>query len=101
MAPSNGPRQWRKGQLDVEGLALGGCPGSSDVAERACWRSGEVLLESGATAAAFDSQGHLRIAGVKPEGFAPMPGFQRTSEGWIRLHADYPTTQSGWHRPSP
>jgi crotonobetainyl-CoA:carnitine CoA-transferase CaiB-like acyl-CoA transferase len=51
---------------------------------------GRYSVGAGPTAAAFDSLGHLRIGGQKPEGFAPLSGFRRTADGWIRLHANYP-----------
>ncbi|MCO4236466.1 CoA transferase [Pseudarthrobacter sp. MDT3-28] len=90
VAPSNGPRQWWKGPLDVEGLALGAVQAAATSLNALVGVPGRYSLASGATAAAFDSLGHLRVAGVKPEGFAPMSGFRRTSDGWIRLHANYP-----------
>lgn len=90
VAPSNGPRQWWKGPLDVEGLALGAVQAAATSLNALVGVPGRYSLGSGATAAAFDSLGHLRIAGVKPEGFAPTSGFRRTSDGWIRLHANYP-----------
>ena len=42
------------------------------------------------TAGAFDSSGHLRVSGHHIQGFAPLSGFRRTLDGWIRLHANYP-----------
>nr|WP_306422545.1 CoA transferase [Paenarthrobacter aurescens] len=52
--------------------------------------AGMYTVASGLTAASFDSLGHLRISGLKPEGFARMSGFRATADGWIRLHANYP-----------
>ncbi|MCO4273930.1 hypothetical protein NG701_05710 [Pseudarthrobacter sp. HLT3-5] len=90
VAPSDGPRQWWKGPLDVEGLALGAVQAAATSLNALAGVPGRYSLASGATAPAFDSLGHLRIAGEKPEGFAPMSGLRRTSDGWIRLHANYP-----------
>ncbi|MET3164354.1 UNVERIFIED_ORG: crotonobetainyl-CoA:carnitine CoA-transferase CaiB-like acyl-CoA transferase [Arthrobacter sp. UYEF10] len=90
VAPSNGPRQWWNGPLDIEGLALGAVQAAATSLNALVGVPGRYSLASGATAASFDSLGHLRIAGGKPEGFAPMSGFRRTSDGWIRLHANYP-----------
>ncbi|WP_426985999.1 CoA transferase [Pseudarthrobacter sp. Y6] len=90
VAPSDGPRQWWNGLLDVEGLALGAVQAAATSLNALVGVPGRYTLASGSTAASFDSLGHLRIAGVKPEGFAPMSGFRRTSDGWIRLHANYP-----------
>ncbi|RAX45435.1 CoA transferase [Arthrobacter sp. AQ5-06] len=90
VAPSDGPRQWWNGLLDVEGLALGVVQAAATSLNALVGVPGRYALASGSTAASFDSLGHLRIAGVKPERFAPMSGFRRTSDGWIRLHANYP-----------
>lgn len=85
-----GPRQWWHGRLDVEGLALGAVQAAATSLNAISDVPGRYSLAAGSTAASFDSLGHLRIAGKKPEGFAPMSGFRRTSDGWIRLHANYP-----------
>jgi crotonobetainyl-CoA:carnitine CoA-transferase CaiB-like acyl-CoA transferase len=90
VAPSDGPRRWWNGPLDVEGLALGAVQAAATSLNALVGVPGRYSLASGATAASFDSLGHLRIAGGKPEGFAPTSGFRRTSDGWIRLHANYP-----------
>ncbi|WP_137121972.1 CoA transferase [Segeticoccus rhizosphaerae] len=42
------------------------------------------------TAASFDSIGHLRVDGRAPEPFAPLSGYFQTSDGWVRLHGNYP-----------
>src|SRR5690625_7961124 len=41
-------------------------------------------------AASFGSLEHLRVEGRHSPGFAPLSGFWRTADGWIRLHANYP-----------
>lgn len=83
-------RVWWNGPLDVEGLALD----SVDAAARAL---GELTGDAGrfapsapATAAAFDSLGHLRVDGRVPRRFAPLSGFWPTRDGWIRTHGNYP-----------
>jgi crotonobetainyl-CoA:carnitine CoA-transferase CaiB-like acyl-CoA transferase len=86
----DGPRQWWHGPLDVEGLALGAVQAAATALNALTAAPGRYSLAAGSTAAAFDSLGHLRIAGKKPEGFAPLSGFRPTSDGWIRLHANYP-----------
>jgi hypothetical protein len=91
--PWTGPRWWWSGPLDVEGLALGSLQalGSALVAEgRSRRRQHEVTTSSAAVAASFDSFARLRVGGVAAEGFAPLSGFRRTRDGWIRLHANYP-----------
>jgi crotonobetainyl-CoA:carnitine CoA-transferase CaiB-like acyl-CoA transferase len=89
-APWEGPRQWWHGPLDVEGLALGAVQAAATALNALTAAPGRYALAAGPTAASFDSLGHLRIAGKKPEGFAPLSGFRPTSDGWIRLHANYP-----------
>lgn len=89
LAPFTGPRRWWDGPLDVEGLAAGAVQAAA-TALNALTATGRYSSAAGPVAAAFDSLGHLRIAGTKPEGFAPLSGFRPTSDGWIRLHANYP-----------
>ncbi|MGR3936298.1 CoA transferase [Streptomyces sp. BRA346] len=49
-----------------------------------------VRVEEGAVATAFISERHLRIDGRRPTSFAPLSGFWRTADGWVRTHANYP-----------
>jgi hypothetical protein len=88
--PWEGPRQWWHGPLDVEGLALGAVQAAATALNALTATPGRYTVTAGSTAASFDSLGHLRIGGKKPEGFAPLSGFRPTSDGWIRLHANYP-----------
>ena len=67
VAASDGPRQWWNGPLDVEGLALGAVQAAVTSLNALVGEPGRYSLASGATAASFDSLGHLRISGVKPE----------------------------------
>lgn len=84
----SGPRYWWAGALDLEGLALS----STRVAATAlrCLTRRRFDLSSERVAASFASLENLRVNGQKPQGFAPMSGFYRTYDGWIRLHANYP-----------
>src|SRR5690606_26569331 len=41
-------------------------------------------------AAAYRSERHLRIDGRAPDVRSPLSGFWRTSDGWVRTHANYP-----------
>jgi hypothetical protein len=85
-----GPRQWWHGPLDVEGLALGAVQAAATALNALTASPGRYAVAAASTAASFNSLGHLRIAGKVPEGFAPLSGFRPTSDGWIRLHANYP-----------
>ncbi|MDQ0770864.1 crotonobetainyl-CoA:carnitine CoA-transferase CaiB-like acyl-CoA transferase [Pseudarthrobacter defluvii] len=84
------PRRWWAGPLDVEGLALHSVEAVAAALNLYAGTPGRFTTTAALTAAAFDSFGHLRIAGRKPEGFAALSGFRRTRDGWIRLHANYP-----------
>ena len=48
------------------------------------------VVDEGAVATAFVSERHLRIRGREPVTFAPLSGFWRTADGWLRTHANYP-----------
>lgn len=49
-----------------------------------------VRVREAAVATAFVSERHLRIDGRTPTGFAPLSGFWRAADGWVRTHANYP-----------
>jgi crotonobetainyl-CoA:carnitine CoA-transferase CaiB-like acyl-CoA transferase len=53
-----------------------------------------VRVREGAVATAFVSERHLRIDGRAPTSFAPLSGFWRTADGWVRTHANYPHHRS-------
>ena len=90
MPPWSGPRSWWGGPLDVEGLALGAVGAAAAALNLLTGAPGRYTTTAALTAGAFDSSGHLRINGRKIQGFAPLSGFRRTQDGWIRLHANYP-----------
>ncbi|MET8753738.1 CoA transferase [Streptomyces sp. NPDC004667] len=52
--------------------------------------AGPVVVDEGAVATAFVSERHLRVDGRAPVSFAPLSGFWRTTDGWVRTHANYP-----------
>ncbi|MFF0739606.1 CoA transferase [Streptomyces sp. NPDC004111] len=49
-----------------------------------------VRVSEGAVATAFHSERVLRIDGRAPTNFAPLSGFWRTADSWVRTHANYP-----------
>lgn len=53
-------------------------------------REGKATVDGRRVSAAFRSDRHLRVNGAAIEGFAPLSGFWRSSDGWIRTHANYP-----------
>jgi crotonobetainyl-CoA:carnitine CoA-transferase CaiB-like acyl-CoA transferase len=82
-------------RLPVRQLAratVGVC--SLAAAELAARRGGgdipAVRVDEGAVATAFISERHLRIDDRRPITFAPLSGFWRTADGWVRTHANYP-----------
>ncbi|WP_405440106.1 CoA transferase [Streptomyces avidinii] len=89
--PDDGPlpvRELARATVGVCGLAAaelaavraGG--GAADVAP--------PVVDEGAVATAFVSERHLRVEGRAPVTFAPLSGFWRTRDGWVRTHANYP-----------
>ncbi|MEV0964185.1 CoA transferase [Streptomyces sp. NPDC049910] len=63
-------------------------------AERAARGTGgpvpAVRVDDGAVATAFVSERHLTVGGRAPVAFAPLSGFWRAADGWVRTHANYP-----------
>lgn len=49
-----------------------------------------VWVDEGAVATSFISERHLLVDGRKPTPFAPLSGFWRAADGWVRTHANYP-----------
>ncbi|UUN26137.1 CoA transferase [Streptomyces sp. FIT100] len=49
-----------------------------------------VRVDDGAVATAFVSERRLLVDGRAPVAFAPLSRFWRTSDGWVRTHANYP-----------
>jgi crotonobetainyl-CoA:carnitine CoA-transferase CaiB-like acyl-CoA transferase len=96
----SGPRWWWAGALDVEGLALGSLgaliaalEALGPAATEAYGGAGSgrrVSTSSALAAASFDSIRRLRADGTPPDIWAPMSGFRRSRDGWVRLHANYP-----------
>ncbi|MFF4449406.1 CoA transferase [Streptomyces sp. NPDC001502] len=87
-----------EGPLPVAELARGtvGVCGLA-AAELAAVRAGggaedvaPLVVDEGAVATAFVSERHLRVEGRTAVTFAPLSGFWRTSDGWVRTHANYP-----------
>lgn len=85
-----GPRSYWNGPLDVEGLALSAVTEVAQALQGLTGAIGRYKVSTVATFAAFDSLGHLRIDGRPAQGFAPLSGFWRTRDGWLRTHGNYP-----------
>lgn len=88
IARVSGPRRWWGGLLDVEWLALSSVQAAATGLNLLTGRTFSVETER--VAASFASISHLRIDGQPPTSRAPLSGFHRTADGWVRVHANYP-----------
>lgn len=79
-------------RLPVLDLAVASVRAVQAAAARAAGTSVERVdadrVDAERVAAAFI--GDLRVDGQPVEGFAPLSGFFRTADGWVRTHANYP-----------
>ncbi|MEU6864379.1 CoA transferase [Streptomyces sp. NPDC046876] len=57
-----------------------------------------LVVDEGAVSTAFVSERHLRVQGRAPVSFAPLSGFWRTGDGWLRTHANYPHHRAALER---
>lgn len=91
--PLDGARDhWLAGTLPALDLAAGSVAAFASAARRA--GATGPLVERGPSparlAASFGSDQLLRLDGRPVPGFAPLSGFFRTRDGWVRTHANYP-----------
>lgn len=84
-----GPRRWWEGPLNVEALALQSVQ-CALTAANALWPGIATELRTELVAASFGSVTHLRIDGRSASMFAPMSGYFRCGDGWLRTHANFP-----------
>ncbi|MER7733269.1 CoA transferase [Streptomyces erythrochromogenes] len=74
-------------------VAVCGLAAAELAAVRAGGGTGEpvpLVVHEGAVATAFVSERHLRVEGRPTVAFAPLSGFWRAADGWVRTHANYP-----------
>jgi crotonobetainyl-CoA:carnitine CoA-transferase CaiB-like acyl-CoA transferase len=76
--------------LPVLDLAVASVVAVRDAAARAGGVDAGPSPDPERVAAAFASDRLLRVDGLPVDGFAPLSGFFRTSDGWVRTHANYP-----------
>jgi crotonobetainyl-CoA:carnitine CoA-transferase CaiB-like acyl-CoA transferase len=76
-------------RLAVGALAWRSVSAASRAAARLA-RSQPGLLDPERIAVAYTSERHIRIDGEAPSPWAPLSGFFRTSDGWVRTHGNYP-----------
>ena len=75
--------------LPVNTLACGSVAAAA-LAGLAATGGERVLVDPLQVAAAFRSDQLQTIDGRAPESFAPLSGFFRAADGWVRTHANYP-----------
>src|SRR4051812_4314819 len=49
-----------------------------------------LTLDPQRVATAYTGEKHFLVDGVAPDWWADLSGFQPTSDGWLRTHANYP-----------
>ncbi|QAY63887.1 hypothetical protein ET495_12315 [Xylanimonas allomyrinae] len=83
---------WLAATLPALDLAAGSVRALRRAAVRAGARGplAEAPLDLSRVAAAFSSDRLLRLDGRVVARFAPLSGFYRTADGWVRTHANYP-----------
>ncbi|UBH25004.1 CoA transferase [Micrococcus porci] len=92
-APVPSPRRWWAGPLDVEQLAWGAVEDARDAVQALVDARGQgwrVGTSPELVAASFAAIEHLRVVGEPVASWAPMSGFVRAVDGWVRTHANYP-----------
>lgn len=81
-------------RLAATGLALGAVAAAGGAALRLLrargGRDGAATVDGRRVSASFRSDRHFRLDGTAVEAFAPLSGFWRTRDGWVRTHANYP-----------
>jgi crotonobetainyl-CoA:carnitine CoA-transferase CaiB-like acyl-CoA transferase len=84
-------------RLDVSALtaasvALASLAAATAGASPRAVRGPSVRLDGDRIATACTSERWFRWGGEAPDVWAPLSGFRRTADGWVRTHANYP-----WH----
>ncbi|QGZ48290.1 hypothetical protein GPZ77_07720 [Streptomyces sp. QHH-9511] len=86
----SGPSGLLSARLPVMDLARATVAVAGLAAVERAGLQGPVRVDDAAVATAFVSERHLRVDGRAPVNFAPLSGFFRATDGWIRTHANYP-----------
>lgn len=77
-------------RTDVSALALRAVGAATDAARRLAGVEESVALDPMRVAVAYSSERWFRVDDRHPAAFAPLSGFFRTRDGWVRTHANYP-----------
>lgn len=86
-----GPGTGLVSPLPVEALAMGSVGVAGLAAAR--WRGidpGGVVVDAARVGATFRGDQLVTVGGERVAGFAPLSGFWRATDGWVRTHANYP-----------
>ncbi|GAB2545455.1 CoA transferase [Brachybacterium huguangmaarense] len=89
----DGPGRWWSDALWTESLACNTVEAARSGAQALADARGQhirVDTSPELIASAFASIDHLRVDGSPADAWAPLSGFHRTADGWVRLHANYP-----------
>ncbi|GAA3622659.1 CoA transferase [Microbacterium awajiense] len=76
-------------RTDVAGLSWASVTAASLTAARLAGAA-RVRCDPEAIAISYASERHFRLDGERPDAFAPLSGFFRTADGWVRTHGNYP-----------
>ena len=79
-------------RLDVSGLAVGSVAAASLAAQAMTVSdaAAPLSLDGDRIAAAFTSDRAFRWNDERPDVWAPLTGFWRAADAWVRTHANYP-----------
>ena len=92
--PPRGPSPWASRlpvmTLATDAVALASAAVNLVAADRDAAPPAPVEVDRERVAASFGSERLIRIDGAAPDAWAPLSGFWRAADGWIRTHANYP-----------
>lgn len=77
-------------QLALDSVALSSAAVDLARVARGLGDAAPVRVDPLRVAASFGSERLLRVDGEPPSAWAPLSGFWRTADGWVRTHANYP-----------
>ena len=76
-------------RLAVGALARASLLAASSAAARLAGTTAQSV-DPARIAVAYGSERYIRFDGESPSPWAPLSGFFRTSDGWVRTHGNYP-----------
>ncbi|WP_164861534.1 CoA transferase [Microbacterium sp. CPCC 204701] len=91
--PAQGGMPWLSrlpvGRLATDSVSLASLAMNRVAAERFATDAAPVEVDPARVAASFGSERLLRIDGEPPSVWAPLSGFWKAEDGWVRTHANY------------